>query len=133
MKRIFLISILLAILGCKSADRAKAEAEIAQLKSAISEYYSQNGSLPSLQNADIVKALSGENIKNKIYFEFPSNMLDSKNEVIDPWGTPYSFSSRDGFIYIISFGTNHAMDSATDDDVVGKVAIQTEQGAAANP
>ena len=133
MNRIFFILLILTLSGCDTSDRKRAEAEIATMKVAIQAYQLDNGSFLFHDNAKIVKVLSGDNIKRKIYFDFPSTMLDHDRQVIDPWGTPYSFSVRDGFIYIISFGSNHIMDSATLNDVVGKIALKTEQDAAANP
>lgn len=89
----------------KKAARARAEAEIKALESALESYKADNGDYPvgNNGNPNTITAVPGENkatlVTNlmnmssgsKIYFEFSKNMTNSQGSAIDPFGEPYGY------------------------------------------
>lgn len=62
------------------------------LRSAIRNYGQRMGGNPVGNNAEITKALNGENPKEVQYLSPEKGMrINANGELIDPWGTPYFF------------------------------------------
>jgi hypothetical protein len=62
------------------------------VRSAIRNYGQRFGGNPVGSNAEITRALSGENAKQINYFNAEAGMrLNDQGELIDAWGTPFFF------------------------------------------
>jgi len=64
-------------------------------------------------NADILKALQGQNSKNLIVLVGRKSELNSKGEIVDPWGTPLRIYFSGTGILIRSAGPNRRFDDST--------------------
>lgn len=53
--------------------------------------YTNGGYLPSAENVELANALLGQNKKKVAYMHSSSIRLNDHGELIDQWGTPYSF------------------------------------------
>jgi hypothetical protein len=70
--------------------------QVQQLASAINQFRTEYGFHPMGSNAEIIKALRGDNPRKIVFFEAPSQSYNEQGEVIDPWGAPLLFDIRDG-------------------------------------
>lgn len=67
------------------------QADIGNIQSAFRDYFYAFDGNPVGTNAEITKALLGDNAKN-IRFPVPEgSKVNSKGELTDRWGTPYFF------------------------------------------
>ena len=71
------------------------------------------GSYPVGSNAQIAKALNGENTKNVIIMVGRKTELNEKGEFVDPWGTPLRIYFSDSGVLIRSAGKNRRFDDST--------------------
>jgi hypothetical protein len=84
----------------------------------ITAFHTRMGENPVGTNAEITKALMGENPVHATFSQEPPT-LNAKGELIDPWGTPYFFHQISGNeMVIISAGPDKIMGTA--DDIVEK-------------
>ncbi len=117
-----LICFALLILPILGLDRGRiggrAVSEIAALSAASDSYKADFGDYPAGANAAIFKALTGENSKQKVYFEPNKNQISSQGEVVDPWGTPYRFYRSGDVLNIRTAGANRKF--GDQDDVVAE-------------
>ena len=72
----------------------------------LQQYKEFVGSYPSGNSADISKALFGQTEKKVLILAVRKSDLNSKGEILDPWGTPYQFYFSHNAILIRSAGPN---------------------------
>jgi general secretion pathway protein G len=84
------------------AKRVKAEADIAQLKSALDRYYLDAGSYPTTDQG--LQALISAPDSGNVPHDWSGPYIEKLPA--DPWGNPYSYQS-DGNSYVLkSFGAD---------------------------
>ena len=78
------------------------------INDALRTYQSQNGKLSSGDQAAIVRALCGANLRKTVYLTLPSYIQkNSSGEILDPWGMPYVIDTSHGaFPQVYSPGAN---------------------------
>ena len=125
MKRAFLIVGLVAMLAGVgwafqslntwrvNARTAKFNEDVDNLFYALQQYKERVGAWPSGGNADVAKALMGNNAKNLIILVGRKQDLNSKGEFVDPWGTPLRIYFSGEGILIRSAGPNKRFDDST--------------------
>jgi len=95
--------------------------EVDNLFTALQKYKERVGSFPAGGNADVAKALQGNNSKNVIVIVGAKLDTNDKGEYIDPWGTPLRIYFSDSGIVIRSAGVNRRFDdpaAADADDII---------------
>jgi len=122
------IVILLAVLGCVvaaiwlagsmpnwrvNARMARLDTDIQNLFDGLQQYKEHVGSYPTGSNAQLVKALRGQNPKNIIILVSRKNELNAKGEFVDPWGTPFRIYFSDASVLIRSAGPNGRFDDSS--------------------
>ncbi len=125
MKKIILIVTVVAILagagwGYQTFNAVRVNAKTTQFNEdvdnlfyALQQYKERVGSYPIGNNAEVGKALQGNNSKNLIILVGRKQDLDSKGQFVDPWGTPLRiYFSGDG-ILVRSAGPNKRFDDST--------------------
>ncbi len=125
MKKIFYgIGILTVFFGVIWASKAwstiRANARTAQfnedienLFSGLQKYKERIGAYPVGGNAQVAKALQGNNSKNIIILVGRKTELNEKGEYLDPWGTPLRIYFSDVGVLIRSAGPNRRFDDST--------------------
>jgi hypothetical protein len=99
-----------------NARLAKLNNDIDNLFAGLQQYKEHVGSYPTGNNAQIVKALLGQNPKNVIILVSRKNELNEKGELVDPWGTPLRIYFSDTSVLIRSAGPNGRFDNRTGPD-----------------
>ena len=95
------------------ARTSKFNEDVENLFVGLQKYKERVGSYPVGGNAQVAKALSGENSKNIIILVGRKTELNEKGEYVDPWGTPLRiYFSQEG-ILIRSAGPNRRFDDST--------------------
>jgi len=122
------IMILIAVLGCVvaaiwltssmpnwrvNARMARLDTDIQNLFDGLQQYKEHVGTYPTGSNAQLVKALRGQNPKNIIILVSRKNELNAKGEFIDPWGTPFRIYFSDTSVLIRSAGPNGRFDDSS--------------------
>ncbi len=112
------ILILPAILQHPAKDNAREEAvkaDTMRLLEAFTDYYEEFGAYPDGDAAAMIRALSGENPARREFFQYPPDSINTKGELLDPWGTPYRITPSPGAEppEIHSAGKNHLFETAT--------------------
>jgi hypothetical protein len=79
----------------------------------LQRYKEYVGRYPIGNNAQIVKALMGENPKNVIILVGRKTDLNSQGELVDPWGTPLRIYFAGEGILVRSAGPNKRFDDST--------------------
>lgn len=124
MKKVFavFIALLLVVFGSaavwsytkrvtdKSITKFNDDAE--NLLMGLQQYKEFVGSYPSGNSADISKALFGQTEKKVLILAVRKSDLNSKGEILDPWGTPYQFYFSLNAILIRSAGPNKAFEDS---------------------
>lgn len=96
-----------------NARTSKFNEDVENLFVGLQKYKERVGSYPVGGNAQVAKALSGENSKNIIILVGRKTELNEKGEYVDPWGTPLRiYFSQEG-ILIRSAGPNRRFDDST--------------------
>ncbi len=96
-----------------NARTAKFNQEIETLFSCLQNYKENLGSYPVGGNAQIAKALQGDNPKKIIVLTGRKIELNEKGEYLDPWGTPLRIYFAQEGILIRSAGPNRRFDDST--------------------
>jgi hypothetical protein len=117
--RIVMIAVLLVALACgggwtwqnwskqKSAKPvAKLGEDAENLFVAFQKYKEVVGAYPVGSNAEIARALKGQNPKNLIILVARKNELNEKGEFVDPWGTPLMIYFAGNSVLVRSAGPN---------------------------
>ena len=94
----------------KSITKFNDDAE--NLLMGLQQYKEFVGSYPSGNSADISKALFGQTEKKVLILAVRRSDLNSKGEILDPWGTPYQFYFSQNAILIRSAGSNKAFEDS---------------------
>lgn len=103
------------------AERTRALGRIARVDRLLRDYSRNVGEFPVGTNADITRALRGNNLK-KIVFVTPDEMpTNDRAELIDDWQTPYFFHQVSGHqMEIYSAGPDREMWTADDLKVIAR-------------
>ena len=96
-----------------NAQTARFNDDIENLFASLQKYKERVGSYPVGSNAQIAKALNGENTKNVIIMVGRKTELNEKGEFVDPWGTPLRIYFSDSGVLIRSAGKNRRFDDST--------------------
>lgn len=80
---------------------------------ALQQYKERLGVYPVGNNAQITKMLQGDNSKNLIILVGRKRELNSKGEIVDPWGTALRIYFAGEGILIRSAGPNKRFDDST--------------------
>src|ERR1700722_9161593 len=80
---------------------------------ALQQYRERIGSYPVGNNAEVVRALLGNNPKNLIILVGRKKTLNTKGEFVDPWGTPLRIYFAGEGILVRSAGPNKRFDDST--------------------
>lgn len=76
---------------------AAPQVAIEAMRSAIQKYGAEFGGNPVGTNAEITSALNGDNPAHAHFLGgLPGQEINSKGELVDPWGTPYFFHQVSG-------------------------------------
>jgi len=125
MKKLFFgIGVLTVLFGLIWASKAwstlRANARTAQFNEDIEnlfvglqKYKERVGVYPVGGNAQVAKALQGNNPKNVIILVGRKTELNEKGEYVDPWGTPLRIYFSDVGVLIRSAGPNRRFDDST--------------------
>jgi type II secretory pathway pseudopilin PulG len=125
MKRVILIVVLISILAGAgwaveswtvwrtSQKTAQFNEDVDNLFYALQQYKERVGSYPVGGNADVAKALLGQNPKNLIILVGRKQDLNTKGEFVDPWGTPLRIYFSGEGILVRSAGPNKRFDDST--------------------
>ena len=125
MKRILVIAVVLLSLGGViwlthslstwqlNAKTSKFNIDVENLFVGLQQFKEHVGSYPTGNNAEILKALQGQNSKNLIVLVGRKSDLNSKGEIVDPWGTPLRIYFSGTGILIRSAGPNRRFDDST--------------------
>jgi hypothetical protein len=97
----------------RNANTAKFNEDVDNLFYALQQYKEHIGSYPVGNNADIAKALMGNNPKNMIILVGRKKEVNSKGEIVDPWGTPLRIYFAGDGILVRSAGANKRFDDST--------------------
>ena len=71
------------------------------------------GAYPLGNNVDVVKSLLGQSDKKVLILAIRKSDINSKGEVVDPWGTPMKFYISGDSLLIRSAGPNKAWEDST--------------------
>ena len=96
-----------------NAQTAKFNDDIENLFASLQKYKERVGSYPVGSNAQVAKALNGENSKNVIVMVGRKTELNEKGEYVDPWGTALRIYFSDSGVLIRSAGKNRRFDDST--------------------
>ena len=99
-------------LRVQARDR-KLNEDVENLFSALQKYKEHVGAYPIGGNAEVAKALKGQNPKNVIILVGRKNDLNDKGEFVDPWGTALRIYFSDNGILVRSAGPNRRFDDST--------------------
>jgi hypothetical protein len=86
--------------------------EVDSLFEAFHKYKEHVGQYPQGGNAEIAKALTGNNPKKVIILALKKESINDKGEIIDPWGTPLKIYFTENEILIRSAGPNRRYDDS---------------------
>lgn len=96
-----------------NAQTTKFNEDVDNLFVGLQKYKERVGSYPTGGNADVAKALSGENSKNIIILVGRKTELNEKGEHVDPWGTALKIYFSEANILIRSAGPNRRFDDSS--------------------
>ena len=125
MKRILLVVGLITVLAGAGwlakmwtnirvqARTSKLNDDVENLFSSLQKYKEHVGAYPVGGNAEVAKALKGQNPKNVIILVGRKTELNEKGEYVDPWGTPLRIYFSDSGVLIRSAGANRRFDDST--------------------
>ncbi|MBN2506476.1 MAG: hypothetical protein JXQ71_07265 [Verrucomicrobia bacterium] len=98
------------------ARSSKFDSDVDYLFAALQEYKQHVGSFPVGGNAQLAKALKGQNPKNVIIVVGRQIDLNEKGEFLDPWGAPLRVYFSDVGVLIRSAGPNRRFDDSNVED-----------------
>jgi len=96
-----------------NARTEKFNADVDNLFAGLQQYKEHVGKYPVGSNAEIAKALLGQNPKKLIILVGRKNELNEKGEFVDPWGTPFRIYFSDVGVLVRSAGPNRRFDDST--------------------
>ncbi len=80
---------------------------------ALQQYKERIGGYPVGNNAEVAQSLLGKNPKNLIILVGRKKDLNSKGEIVDPWGTPLRIYFSGEGVLVRSAGPNKRFDDST--------------------
>jgi len=93
--------------------------EVGELMLNLRDYRAAFGSNPVGNNAEVTRALLGENPRKAAFVERKDVKLNEQGEMLDAWSRPYFFHAITGkFMEVRSAGPDGVMFTA--DDIVGQ-------------
>ena len=96
-------------------DKTRALGQLARVDRVLREYRRAYGEFPVGSNADITRALRGDNQKKIIFVTENEASISARGEILDAWQTPYFFHQLSGTrMEIISAGPDRRMWTADD-------------------
>lgn len=95
-----------------NATTAHFNNDVENLFGALQQYKEHVGIYPTGNNAEIVKALMGQNPKKLIILVGRKHELNEKGEVLDPWGTPLRIYFAGDGVLVRSAGPNRRFDDS---------------------
>lgn len=95
------------------ARNARLSSEVESLFDGLQKYKEFVGSYPRGGNADIARALQGQNEKKVTVLVGRKLELNGKGEYTDPWGNPLRIYFSDTSVLIRSAGPNGRFDEST--------------------
>jgi hypothetical protein len=99
--------------------RRTPRSEVGELQLSLRDYRAAFGSNPVGNNAEVTRALLGENPRKAAFVEGTDVMLNEQGEMLDRWGRPYFFHAITGtFMEVRSAGPDGVLFTA--DDIVGE-------------
>ena len=125
MKRILIIIGLVTVLAgvgwaFQTWNTIRANAKTAQFNEdvdnlfyALQQYKERIGSYPVGSNAEVARALMGNNSKNLMILVGRKKDLNTKGELIDPWGMPLRIYFSGEGVLVRSAGPNKRFDDRT--------------------
>jgi hypothetical protein len=129
MKRLLLMIGMITLVGCAawayttwssylttyrmSVKMQKLNEDEDNLFHALQIYKERMGTYPVGGNADVARALQGENSRSLIIIVGQKQDVNDKGEFVDPWGTPLRFYFAGEGILIRSAGPNKRFDDST--------------------
>jgi len=96
-----------------NARTSKFNEDVENLFTGLQKYKERVGSYPVGGNADVAKALQGNNAKSVIIIVGRNQEVNDKGEFVDPWGTPLRIYFSDTGVLIRSAGPNRRFDDST--------------------
>lgn len=96
-----------------NARTAKFNEDVENLFIGLQKYKERVGSYPIGSNAQVAKALQGNNEKNIIILVGRKNEVNEKGEFVDPWSTPLRIYFSDSGVLVRSAGPNRRFDDST--------------------
>jgi hypothetical protein len=96
-----------------NARTAKFNEDIENLFTSLQKFKERVGTYPVGGNAEVAKALQGNNPKNVIVIVGRKTDLNEKGEFMDPWGTALRIYFSDTGVLIRSAGPNRRFDDST--------------------
>jgi len=92
---------------------AKFNKDSEDLIQGLQQYKEFVGAYPLGNNVDVVKSLLGQGDKKVLILAIRKSDVNSKGEVVDPWGTPMKFYISGDSLLIRSAGPNKAWEDST--------------------
>jgi len=99
-----------------NARSAKLSQDVESLFDGLQKYKEFVGSYPVGSNAEIAKALLGQNSKKVFILVGRKLEQNGKGEFVDPYGTPLRFYFSDNSVLIRSAGQNRRFEESTSMD-----------------
>ncbi len=96
-----------------NARTAKFNEDVDNLFYALQQYKERVGSYPVGNNAEVARALLGNNPKSLIILVGRKQNLNTKGEFVDPWGTPLRIYFAGEGVLVRSAGPNKRFDDST--------------------
>ena len=96
-----------------NAKTAQFNEDVENLFIGLQKYKERVGSYPVGGNAEVAKALQGNNAKNLIILVGRKTEVNEKGEFVDPWKTPLRIYFSDTGVLIRSAGPNRRFDDST--------------------
>src|SRR5215471_8935716 len=95
-----------------NAKTVRFNQDIENLFTGLQKYKERLGQYPIGSNADVAKALNGQNPKGVMVIVGKKSDLNEKGEFVDPWGTPLRIYFGDNAVLIRSAGPNRRFDDS---------------------
>jgi hypothetical protein len=96
-----------------NARTSKFNEDVENLFIGLQKYKERVGAYPIGSNAEVAKALQGQNPKNVIILVGRKTEVNDKGEFVDPWGTPLRIYFSDSGVLVRSAGPNRSFDDST--------------------
>jgi len=96
-----------------NARMTKLNTDIENLFAGLQEFKEHVGSYPTGSNAQIVKALRGQNPKNIIILVSRKTELNDRGEFVDTWGNPLRIYFSDTTVLVRSAGDNGRFENSS--------------------